>query len=101
VLANVPVYSGQENALDLGINEEVYVTIPRGQGEQMAATVDVDEIIRAPIDNGQIMGVVNVVLNDSVIFQSDVVAMQGVEQGGMLKRFLDWLSLLFGNMFSG
>lgn len=101
VLANVPVYSGQENALDLGIDEEVYVTIPRGQGEQMAATVDVDEIIRAPIDSGQIMGVVNVVLNDNVIFQSDVVAMQGVEQGGMLKRFLDWLSLLFGSMFSG
>jgi D-alanyl-D-alanine carboxypeptidase (penicillin-binding protein 5/6) len=101
VLASVPVYSGQENALDLGINDEVYVTIPRGQGEQMAATVDVDEIIRAPIDSGQIMGVVNVVLNDSVIFQSDVVAMQDVEQGGMLKRFLDWLSLLFGNMFAG
>ena len=101
VLASVPVYSGQENALDLGINDEVYVTIPRGQGEQMAATVDVDEIIRAPIDSGQIMGVVNVVLNDSVIFQSDVIAMQDVEQGGMLKRFLDWLSLLFGNMFAG
>ena len=101
VLANVPVYSGQENALDLGIDEEVYVTIPRGQGEQMAATVDVDEIIRAPIDSGQIMGVVNVVLNDNVIFQSDVVAMQAVEQGGMLKRFLDWLSLLFGSVFSG
>ncbi|MFT4885968.1 MAG: D-alanyl-D-alanine carboxypeptidase (penicillin-binding protein 5/6) [Pseudohongiellaceae bacterium] len=101
VLANVPVYSGQENALDLVIDEEVYVTIPRGQGEQMAATVDVDEIIRAPIDSGQIMGVVNVVLDDNVIFQSDVVAMQGIEQGGMLKRFLDWLSLLFGGVFSG
>jgi D-alanyl-D-alanine carboxypeptidase (penicillin-binding protein 5/6) len=100
VLANVPVYSGQENALDLGIDEEVYVTIPRGQGEQMAATVEVDEIIRAPIDSGQIMGVVNVVLNDTVIFQSDVVAMQTVEQGGMLKRFLDWLSLFFGGIFS-
>ncbi len=32
VLANVPVYSGQENALDLVIDEEVYVTIPRGHG---------------------------------------------------------------------
>ncbi|MFK7865767.1 MAG: D-alanyl-D-alanine carboxypeptidase family protein [Pseudohongiellaceae bacterium] len=101
ILANVPVYSGQENALDLGINEEVFVTIPRGQAEDMQATVDVDEIIRAPIDNGQIMGVVNVVLNDDIIYQSDVIAMQAVEQGGMLKRFLDWLSLLFGNMFSG
>lgn len=101
ILANVPVYSGQENALDLGITDEVYVTIPRGQGEAMEATVDVDEVIRAPIDNGQIMGVVNVVLGDDVIFRSDVVAMQAVEQGGLLKRFLDWLSLLFGSMFSG
>jgi D-alanyl-D-alanine carboxypeptidase len=46
------------------------------------------------------MGVVNVVLNDDLIYQSNVVAMQAVEQGGVFKRFMDWLSLFFGNLFS-
>ncbi len=100
VLANVPVYSGAADAVDLGIVDDVYVTIPRGQAEAMKASVDVDEIIRAPITDGQIMGVVNVVLNDDLIYQSNVVAMQAVAQGGVFKRFMDWLSLFFGNLFS-
>jgi serine-type D-Ala-D-Ala carboxypeptidase (penicillin-binding protein 5/6) len=100
VLANVPVYSGAADAVDLGILDDVYVTIPRGQAEEMKASVDVDEVIRAPITDRQIMGVVNVVLNEDLIYQSNVVAMQAVEQGGLFKRFMDWLSLFFGNLFS-
>ena len=82
VLTNVPVWSGKQNAVDLGITEEVYVTIPRGQGEALTATVDVDEIIRAPLDNGQIMGVVTVALDNNIFYTGDVIAMQGVERAG-------------------
>ena len=101
ILTNVPVFSGKQNAVDLGISEEVYITIPRGQAESMTATVDVDEIIRAPLDKSQIMGVVRVVLNDNILYQGDVIAMQEVERGGVLKRFIDWLSLFFSDLFSG
>ena len=101
ILTNVPVFSGTQNAVDLGISEEVYITIPRGQADAMTATVDVDEIIRAPLDKSQIMGVVRVVLNDNILYQGDVIAMQEVERGGVLKRFIDWLSLFFSDLFSG
>jgi len=101
ILTNVQVFSGRQNAVDLGIAEEVYITIPRGQAESMTATVDVDEIIRAPLDKSQIMGVVRVVLNDNILYQGDVIAMQEVERGGVLKRFIDWLSLFFSDLFSG
>lgn len=100
VLTNVEVWSGEQNAVDLGITEEVYLTIPRGQADSMTATVDVDEIIRAPLNSGQIMGVVNVTADDSLIYTADVIAMQAVEQGGMFKRFIDWLTLFFNGLFS-
>lgn len=100
VLTNVPVYSGAQNAVDLGISEEVYITIPRGSAEAMTATVDVDEIIRAPLDKSQIMGVVRVVLDNNILYQGDVITMQEVERGGALKRFIDWLSLFFSELFS-
>jgi len=99
ILTNVPVWSGEENSIDLGIRDEVYVTIPRGQAQQMQAAVDLDEIIYAPLDDGQIMGVVNVVLDQDLIFSGDIVAMKQVERGGVLKRFIDWLTLLFSNFF--
>ncbi|MBS24910.1 MAG: serine-type D-Ala-D-Ala carboxypeptidase, partial [Gammaproteobacteria bacterium] len=101
VLTNVPVWSGDQNAVDLGIQEEVYVTIPRGQAESMQATVDVDEIISAPLNNGQIMGVVNVTLDNDLIYTGDVIAMQEIAQGGIFKRFIDWITLLFTNLFAG
>ena len=99
VLTNVPVWSGKGSAVDLGIKNEVFVTIPRGQAQSMEATVDVDEIIYAPLVNGQIMGVVNVTLDEDTVFQGNIVAMQEIERGGILKRFIDWLTLLISSIF--
>jgi D-alanyl-D-alanine carboxypeptidase (penicillin-binding protein 5/6) len=101
VLTNVPIFSGEQNSVDLGIEDEVYITIPRGQAEAMTATVDVDEVIRAPLSDRQIMGEVRVVLDNNILYQGNVVSMQAVEQGGFLKRFVDWITLLFSSMFSG
>ena len=101
VLTNVPIFSGALNSVDLGIEDEVYITIPRGQSEAMTATVDVSEVIHAPLSEKQIMGEVRVVLDNNILYQGSVVSMQAVEQGGILKRFVDWITLLFSNMFSG
>ena len=95
MLTSVPVYSGEIDTLDLGIEEEVFVTIPRGQAETMTASVDVAELIQAPIQERQLMGTVNVMLEDEVIYSGEVVAMHSVAEGGMLKRFVDWISLMF------
>ncbi len=100
VLTNVPVYSGVQNSVDLGIQDEVYITIPRGQSGAMSATVDVDEIIRAPLSDRQIMGEVRVVLDNDILYQGDVISMQAVEQGGLLKRFVDWITLVSSSIFS-
>ena len=100
VLTNVPVFSGAQNAVDLGIAEEVYLTIPRGSAEDLTASVDVEEVIRAPLQRGQLMGTVNVALDGDVIYSGDVIAMQDVEQGGVIKRFVDWVSLAFSGAFS-
>ncbi|PCI79935.1 MAG: serine-type D-Ala-D-Ala carboxypeptidase [SAR86 cluster bacterium] len=101
VLTNVPIFSGAQNSVDLGIEDEIYITIPRGQAEAMTATVDVDEVIHAPLSDRQIMGEVRVVLDNNILYQGNVVSMQAVEQGGFLKRFVDWITLLFSSMFSG
>jgi len=100
VLTNVPVWSGEQSAVDLGVTEDVFVTIPRGRGENLTAAVDVEEAVTAPLVGGQIMGVVNVTLDSDLIYRGDVVAMQAIEQGGLFKRFIDWLTLFFSNLFS-
>ena len=99
-LSNVKVWSGEQNAVDLGIRDEVYITIPRGRSEAMTASVDVEEVIRAPLEEGQVMGTIKVVLEDDLLYQGEVIAMAAVEQGGFVKRFIDWLTLMFTNLFN-
>ncbi|MEX2469103.1 MAG: D-alanyl-D-alanine carboxypeptidase family protein [Pseudohongiellaceae bacterium] len=100
ILTNIPVWSGEQSAVDLGISEEVWVTIPRGSVESLNASVDVGEVIQAPLQNGQVMGTVNVSLNGESIYEGDVVAMQDVAEGSMFKRFVDWVTLSFQNLVS-
>ena len=97
VLASVPVYSGVGDSVQLATEDEVYVTIPRGAAESMTATVDVDEVIQAPIQQQQAMGTVSVMLGDEQVFSGEVVAAQAVEEGGMLKQFVDWVNLMFSD----
>jgi D-alanyl-D-alanine carboxypeptidase (penicillin-binding protein 5/6) len=99
-LSNVKVWSGEQSAVDLGIADEVFITIPRGQAEEMTASIDVDEVITAPLAQGQVMGTINVVLEDDLLYQGEIIAMQAVEQGGFIKRFMDWLTMMFTNLFN-
>lgn len=100
MVSNAKVWSGQQNAVDLGISDEVYITIPRGQAEEMSASLELAEVISAPLEQGQVMGTINVVLEDDLLYQGEVIALQSVERAGFVKRFIDWLTLMFTNLFS-
>ena len=100
VLTSVPIWSGERNTLDLGLNEEVYVTIQRGRGEELEAAVNVDEVIYAPVETGQIMGAVEITLDGEPVYSGEVAALQGVPRGGVMKRMTDWFSLRFSNLLS-
>ena len=100
ILTSVPIWSGERNTLDLGLNEEVRVTIQRGRGEELEAAVNVDEIIYAPVETGQIMGTVEITLDGEPVYSGEVAALQGVARGGVMKRMTDWFSLRFNNLLS-
>lgn len=100
VLTSVPIWSGERDTLDLGMNEEVRVTIQRGRGEELEAAVKVDEVIYAPVETGQIMGTVEVTLDGEPVYSGEVAALHGVARGGVMKRMTDWFSLRFSNLLS-
>lgn len=100
VISSARVWSGKDNSVDMGINEEVYITIPRGQSGELQATLNVEETIRAEVALGQVLGRVEISLGDELLYQGDVSAMQAVERGGFFKRLLDFLTMFFTNLFS-
>lgn len=100
VLSTAKVWSGKDNAVEVGLTEEVVATIPRGQAGELQATLNIDETITAPITQGQILGTVEIKLGEDVIYQGDVAALQAVERAGFLKRLIDFLTMFFTNLFS-
>lgn len=101
VLQSARVWSGAENNVDLGVAEDVYLTVPRGASDDMQATVNIPDTLRAPIEAGQVIGTVALTLNEEEVYSGDVVAINAVERGGFFKRLIDALTLFFTNLFSG
>lgn len=100
VVSSTKVWSGKENTVELGVPDEVVITIPRGQAGEMQANMLLDETITAPIEVGQVLGTVDIVLGDETLYHGNVVAMQSVERAGLFKRLIDFLTLFFTNLFS-
>lgn len=94
------VWSGKENSVELGIQDEVFLTIPRGRASDLVASVDMEQVIRGGFDAGQIMGTIQISLNEEVLYNGNVVALQTVERGGFFKRLIDGLTLFFMGLFS-
>ncbi len=99
VLGNTHVWSGKTESVDVGIQQEMLVTIPRGQADQLQTTLVLEENLKAPIAAGQVVGTAKVVLGDQVFYDGPVVAMAVVERGSLLKRLMDWLHLFFLALF--
>lgn len=99
VISNARVWSGKDNSVELGIADEVLITIPRGRADDLVATLDTEETIRGGFEAGQVMGQVQITLDDDVLFSGEVIAINGVERGGLLKRLIDALTLFFMGLF--
>lgn len=101
VINTVRVWQGRDNSVDLGVEDEVYITLPRGRAGDLVVTLDVEDTIRAEVQAGQLMGNVQIRLDEDTVYQSNVVAMQTVERAGFFKRLLDALTLFFTSLFTG
>ncbi|OHE84217.1 MAG: serine-type D-Ala-D-Ala carboxypeptidase [Lysobacterales bacterium RIFOXYD1_FULL_69_11] len=91
-VAQQKVWKGQADEVRLGLAEPLLVTVPRGRYEQLKPMMDVPATLVAPIEKGQAIGTVKVMLDDKVIAQRPLVAIDGIEQAGFFKRL--WHELL-------
>ncbi len=99
VVNNAKVWKGQLDKVDLGLSKDVFLTIPRGSEKALVATVNVDPVIEAPIQQGQELGNVIVTLNDEELVNIPVVALTAVEEAGFFSRTADGITLFFNHFF--
>jgi D-alanyl-D-alanine carboxypeptidase (penicillin-binding protein 5/6) len=94
-LSEARVWKGDSTDLALGLTRDFYVTFPRGQYQNLKASMEINNMITAPVQQGDKLGAVRVALNDQIVGQTDLVALKTVQEGGIFRRAFDSLQLLW------
>ncbi|MGO2414706.1 MAG: serine-type D-Ala-D-Ala carboxypeptidase, partial [Cobetia crustatorum] len=100
VLNQARVWGGDKDQVRLGMAKDVYLTVPSGQSDKLTARLDVSETIKAPVQAGEQYGTLQIKLDDKVLAEEPLVALESVEQGGLFKRLWDALMLFFHGLFN-
>lgn len=98
-IAKAKVYQGKQKEVQGGVLNDLYVTLPQGQQGLLNTHLALNDL-KAPIKQGEIIGNLQITLNDNIIAEQPVVALEPVERGNIWQRFVDWLKLFFANLFS-
>lgn len=88
-LSEARVWKGDTKNLQLGLAEDLYVTIPRSRYADLKAVITIDKKITAPVTEGAKLGTVSVTLKDEVVVNKDLIALKSVELGNIFQRLYD------------
>ncbi|MBR9830106.1 MAG: D-alanyl-D-alanine carboxypeptidase [Oceanospirillales bacterium] len=95
VLENSKVWAGSRDQIRLGLTEDLAVTVPRGKTDQLEANIELDKVIKAPIEQGQELGKVRVSIDGETVTTVPLVALEAVAEGGLFKRIWHAIVLFF------
>src|SRR5690606_13880469 len=98
-LANVRVWMGTENELNLGPAEDLVLTIPRNSHDQLKAEMTVNPDVIAPISKGDEVGKVVIRLDGDVMLEKPLLALNDVEEAGIFKRLWHHILRFFSKLF--
>ena len=88
------IWKGTEDQIELGLQNDLYVTIARGQFDQLEKIFDLPEIILAPVTESNEIGKMKLVLSDREILVAPLISRQSVPEAGFFKRMKDRIHLM-------
>ncbi len=95
VLKTAQIWYGDQEQVSMGVGKDIFITIPRGRYRDLDAAMEIDAEISAPVARGQGLGQVVIKLDDEVILEDAIVAMQAVNEGSLIDRAMDSIELMF------
>ncbi|MDR5867071.1 D-alanyl-D-alanine carboxypeptidase family protein [Halomonas koreensis] len=101
VLNTPRVWGGDRNEVKVGVDEDVFMTVPRDRQQELTAKLDIRADLTAPIAAGERVGQMQVRLGDRVVGERPLLALEPVEEGGLFKRLFDKVQRFFTNLLGG
>ena len=98
-VTSAKVWGGQTSEVSLGSQEDLYLTLPRSEFNNIKAHYKFKNNIQAPIEIGQIIGSIEFTSNDRVVLSAPLVAIESVEAKGffgrLIAKLIYWITSLF------
>jgi len=95
VLASARVWKGQSPSVDLGIKDDLYLTLPRGQADNVKTATDVQPRLIAPLTADAAPGTLRVFLGNETLATKPLHPLKAVDAGGWWRRLIDTIRLWF------
>ena len=92
-LAQARVWKGEQETVPVGLQKDLYVTIPRRQYDKLAARSELQPKITAPVHKGQVLGEAILELDGEKVSQAPLVALQDDQEGGLWRQAVDAVKL--------
>ncbi len=101
VLNTPRIWGGERNELRVGVDENVFMTVPRARNQELSARLDIRQDINAPVSQGARVGTLEVRLGDDIVGEQALVALESIEEGNIFKRLFDQVRRFFSNLIGG
>ena len=98
-LARGKVWKGLTDEVALGLDEALFVSIPRGRYDDLDAQIEMQHELSAPLAAGVTIGKITVQLGEELIASRDLVTLGAVEEAGFFGRSWDSFRLWTGSLF--
>jgi serine-type D-Ala-D-Ala carboxypeptidase (penicillin-binding protein 5/6) len=99
-VAQAQVWKGAARQVKAGLASDLTLTLPKGQLDKLQAGMTLDPQLTAPIQQGDVIGKVEVKLGEEVVHSADLVALEAVDEGGFFRRLWDSIRLFFYGLFN-
>lgn len=101
VLADIPVDQGDATDVPVGMPDNLYVTLPHGEFDQLQARLEVEPQLTAPVQQGEDAGSLKLIFKERVIAEYPLVALEPIAVGNAIQKawgdFRNWLRQDTGN----
>ncbi len=99
-IENVRVWQGKSQNLELGLKQDLYLTVPRGEAAQIVTQININQPLIAPINKHSPQGEIIAQYDHKIRAKRPLLALQTVAQGNVFEQIWDRILLFIQNLWN-
>ena len=93
-VTDVKVWKADIDSIQLTVEDDFYITIPRGQYDQLEPIIEIDTKVIAPVKQGERRGVLKILLSDENMAIAPLSVKTSIPRGNIFNRLKDEVYLM-------